>query len=105
MPPPFASNTQYTTLSPPVPEQRPLVSAQTSSSPTHVVASPRFSSHLEFYSNGPKSRGQLSGLKTSSSVLGDPPSYQREITDGQEESSERYQLVGRRGNTFQHDMD
>ena len=106
MPPPFLSNTQSTTSSPPVPEKRPLVSAQTSSSPTHVVVSPRFSSHLEFYSNSSKSRerGQLSGLKTSS-VFGDPPSYQREIAYGQEESSERYQLVGRRRNTLQHDMD
>ena len=107
MPSPLSSNTQSTPLSPLVPGQHPSVSAQTSSSPTHVVASPRFSSHLEFHSNVSfKSRGgQLSGLKTSSSALGDPPSYQREITDGQEESSESYQLVSRRGNTLQHDMD
>lgn len=106
MAPPL-SNTQSTTSSPPVPEKRPLVSAQTSSSPTHVVVSPRFSSHLEFYSNGSKSRegGQISGLKTSCSVFADPPSYQPEVTYGQEESSESYQLVGRRRNTFQHDMD
>ena len=99
MAPPFQA-TRSTTLSPPAPEKRPLVSAQTSSSPTH---SPRFSSQLEFSF---KSRGgeELSGLKTSSLPLGDPPSYQREFNDGQD-SSERYQLVGRRVNTSQHDMD
>lgn len=104
---PFSSNTHSnTTLSPPVPEQRPFVSAQTSSSPTHVV-SLQFISHLKLHSNGSfQSRGgQLSGLKTSSSVLGDPPSYHREIADSQEESSERYQLVSSRGSTFHYDMD
>lgn len=97
------STTRSTTLSRPVPEKRPLVSAQTSSSPTYVVISPRFSSQPQFSF---KSRGgeELSGLKTSSLPLGDPPSYQREFTDGQD-SSERYQLVGRRGNTSQHNMD
>jgi hypothetical protein len=83
-------------------ENRPLVSAQTSSSPANVSSSSHtLSSHLDTKPGVNKSREPFSGLK-STSLLGDPPSYQRVIPDV---ADERYQLVSRRETLSYQEMD
>lgn len=79
-------------------ENRPLVGEQTSSSPTHISARQFRSFHLSTKSQT-KSREQLSvGLKNTS-ILGEPPSYQREITATVDK---QYQLVNRMENLSYH---
>lgn len=84
-------------------ERSPLVSLQTSSYPNHDTSSPL--SHFQDSDNRSRGHQQISiGPKnTYTSVLDEPPSYQREFTDFVDE---RYQLVNNRRENLSHsDMD